>query len=262
MDGITVVLCSWKSFPMLYTCVESLRANSLENTNIKVVLNEYNRDSVNYLSDINIDFVACKDNRGTVAVDLLTPLLDSEYVVSINDDQIVNKGWDADLLNIYTDHYPCVPSVKCVEPEFTNNPMVIADNVGHILEILTRIKFEENCLNDKYKTHNLYGFNHPNLVRVSDWKKVGGYSCGLPYNFFGLGGYNNDDYFNYKLWKLYDEQLKFIVSGNSWVFHQVSFSGKRLPPEIKNYDSHAKFVELTGMTTKQFRDKLNWGQAV
>jgi len=259
---ITVVLCNWNNHQMLNRCIESLLDSITFNTEIKVVLNETSKESTNYLFDKKIDFVSLQTNYGCAAVDLLTPLINTEYVITINDDFLFPIGWQNDLVEIYKDKFPVVPCSSCVELENTFNPMVHLDNCGDILKEETLTLFRNNYVNGKYKRRNIYGYNHPSMFRTEDWRRVGGYSCGLPLDFFGPGGYCLDDYFNYRIWKLYNQQIDFVVSGNSCVYHHVSFSGKRLPPGIKNYDTNTKFVELTGMTVRHFREKLNWGKAI
>lgn len=262
---ITCVLCNWKSPDLLVICVEALKKSFTVDTDIKVVLNEYDKSSVEYLADNHIDFVATKTNQGAVGIDLITPLLDSEFVVSLNDDQLSPPseiGWQDNLLNLYGEFHPCVPCGLCVEPEFTSNPMVEVDDLGHILDTETYTKFADNCISHKYNRTNKLGYNHPNLVRTEDWKKVGGYSCGLDKSVFGVAGYQGDDWFYYNLWNLYQKKLKFIVDGKTPFYHQVSYTGKRLPSEIKNFDSHSRFVELTGMSTQQFRSVIGWGTEI
>ncbi len=259
---ITVVLCNWKHPNLLKVCVNSLLNSFTVPTEIKVVLNESNYESVTFLQAHGIDFVSLQENRGTVAVDLLTPLIKTPYVVTINDDQLIHPGWQDDLLLKVEKFYPCMVAVKCVEPEDTGNSMVTCDNLGHVLELQTYEKFIANTNQKKYQSDDVYGYNHPAILKTEDWKAVGGYSCGLAFDYFGLGGYCADDYFNYKIFELHKGNFRFIISGDSFAYHQVSFTGKRLPNEIKNYDAHSRFVELTGITTQQFRKSIDWGQKV
>lgn len=259
---VTVVLCNWKSPEMLKACLNSLLDSNTFSTDIKVVLNEGNKDSANYLIDNKIDFYYSKENLGCAAVDVLTKTVETPFICTVNDDMLFHYGWQDDLFKLYKEHYPCVPCSGCVELENTYNHMVQVDNCGDILLKETLNTFRNNYLNGKYFRENLLGYNHPSLIKTEDWKAVGGYSLNLPFNHFSKGGYCLDDAFNYKIWKLYNEQIKFIVSGKSFVYHYVSYSGKRLPSEIKNFDSHSKFVEIAGMSSNEFRQKLNWGQTL
>lgn len=259
---ITVVLCNWKSHDMLKACVNSLLTSFTVDTDIKVVLNESDKESINFLHDHNIDFVSSTKNLGCAAVDLVTPMVNSPYIITVNDDQLFSENWQNGLLELYKDFYPVVPCSTCVELEDTNNSMVEVDNLGDILSPETLIKFRINCNNGKYNRLNRYGYNHPALFKTSDWKAVGGYSLNIPFDTFGLGGYCLDDAFNYKIWKLYNESIKFVVSGNSFVYHYVSYTGKRLPAHIKNFNAHGEFLKISQMSTSAFRSKIKWGEVI
>jgi hypothetical protein len=140
--------------------------------------------------------------------------------------------------------------------------MVISDNCGHILEDNTYNEYIANCQSGKYYRKNRFGYQHPTLYSRYAWQSIGGYSCGLPFDYFGLAGYCLDDYFNYKMREYLGENTKFIVSGKSFCYHQISHTTKQLPPEVKNFDAHSKFVELTGQSTQEFRKSINWGQEI
>jgi hypothetical protein len=258
----SIVACNWKNTELLKVFIEGL-INSLSlKTEIYINLNEADQNSIEYLNEVGIKFVAHSDNKGTAAVDCLTPLLKSEWVSTINDDEIPYLGWQDSLKELVSRYWPCCPSVTCVEPEYTGNPMVIADNCGHILHKNTRSNFISQCDSGVYYRKNLFGYQHPTLYLTEAWKAIGGYSCGLPFDFFGLAGYCLDDYFNYKMKQFLGKDTKFIVAGDAFCYHQVSHTTKLLPSSIKNFDAHSKFVELTGISTQEFRQSINWSNSI
>lgn len=240
---------------MLKSCVTSL-TEAFEvggvDGDIKVVLNEANKPSVEFLQDKKIDFVALQENRGTLAIDYLTHLVNSEYTITINDDQIVAHNFFTRYFDMIKEYYPCSISSFCVEPAQTDNPLAIYDDLGHVSEKSTYEKFLHNVKNGKYDRQDMYGYVHPQMVKTNDWKLVGGY--GIQYiNDFGLAGYCADDYFSYRLWTAHDQKFKFIVNGKSFVYHQISATTNRLDKNVKHFNAHEGFVKFTGMNAEYFK---------
>jgi len=258
----SVVACNWNNAPLLERFIDNLLLSLSSLTEVYINLNEATEESIGILESRGVRYVVNLENLGTAAVDLLTPLISSPWVFTINDDQIPYFGWQEDLKKIAVNNWPCCASVTNIEPEFTNNPMVIADSLGHVLDLDTAIAFGNRCISGIYQGKNIRGYQHPTIYRTEVWKSVGGYSCGLPFDYFGLAGYCLDDYFNYKVHQYLGPATQFIVSGKSFCYHQVSNTTKRLPPNIKNFDAQSKFVELTGMTTQDFRNFIGWSQVV
>jgi GT2 family glycosyltransferase len=258
-----VVACNWKNAELLTIFIDNLLLSLSAPTEVYINLNEASEECIEILESRGVRYIANPNNLGTAAVDLLTPMLKAPWIFTINDDQIPYFGWQDNLRKIAADNWPCCASVTNIEPEFTNNPMVIADDsIGHILELETPKIFRSRCDSGVYHGNNIVGYQHPTIYRTDVWKSVGGYSCGLPFDYFGLAGYCLDDYFNYKVRQYLGPKTNFIVSGKSFCYHQVSNTTKRLPPNIKNFDAQSKFVELTGITTQTFRNSIGWGGAV
>lgn len=260
LPEVSVVACNWNNTPLLKVFINGLLNSLTVKTAIFINLNEASQESVDFLNEKEIKFVANEANLGTVAVDQLTHLVKSKWIITINDDEIPFIGWQDDLLSLAINCWPCCPSVTCVEPEFTGNSMVVANDCGHILEKDTPLKFNLACESGIFARHDRFGYQHPTLYITDIWKSLGGYSCGLPFDHFGLAGYCADDYFNYKMRQFLGERCDFVVSGRSFCYHQVSNTTKRLAPEIKNFDAHSKFVQLTGISTQQFRESIRWGK--
>ena len=258
----SVVFCNWKNHDLLVNFVESLLASLTVKTEIFANLNEASQESIDFLEQKGVRYVANKDNLGTAAVDQVTHLLTAETVATINDDEIPYFGWQTDLITLQHIFWPCCPSVTCVEPQHTGNNMVVADDCGHILDPATYTKYITRCQEGAYYRPSRLGYQHPTLYSTEAWKAIGGYSCGLPFDYFGLAGYCLDDYFNYKMKKYLGEDTKFIVSGSSFCYHQISHTTKQLPPEVKNFDAHSKFVQLAGQSTQEFRRSINWGKEI
>jgi len=262
-NKISCVLANWNNFGLLRQCVDAIKKSQTVDTQILVTLNEYNKQSIEYLSDIGVGFVANVENLGTAAVDMVTPMINGEYVACINDDETVSFGWDSKLISVIESEDNIIPSALCIEPQETGNPLVAVDNLGDVTDYKFYDRFNEQVRVGKYNRQSRRGYNHPNLVKVNDWKAIKGYSLGLPFDHFGLGGYGLDDCVNWALWNyIYDKNLSFIICGNVPVFHQVSQTTKRLSHDIKNIDIQQAFVSITGMTTHEFRRAIGWGQYI
>lgn len=253
MDKLTVLMCSWRSPAMLNKCLESLKASFTVSASIKVVLNEADEESVNVCLKHNVEFVKLNSNLGTLAVDCASSLINSEYVVNTNDDMLFFKGWDSDLISIIEENYPCSASCSLVEPFYSSNPVVYVDDLGRDLDAAYE-SFIKNCQDNKYSLDRKISYTHPIMVRFSDFAAVNGYSNGLDMRYHP--GYGLDDNFPWRLWKLYNEQFKFIASGKSFVYHLGSATNNKLAPDIKQRSGWNEFIQDAGFNIHEFRAKI------
>jgi hypothetical protein len=244
---------------MLKACIESLNKSFTVEASIKVVLNQGDKESAEYLSDSGIEFVRLNENYGTLAVDFAIPLFDAEYVVNTNDDMLFHPGWDSDLIGIIERNHPCSASCSLIEPVGTGNYVVKVDDLGDVENPETYQKFIDNWSQGKYKReHKKSSYTHPIMVKTSDWMKVGGYSSNFDMNFFP--GYSLDDSFPYRLWKLYGGAFKHIASNESVVYHGISRTNNKLSPEVKARSGWDYFIKQTGMNIHQFRVMIQCGK--
>lgn len=258
MKKITVLIASWKSPQMLDVCLTSLNKSFSTDSSVKIILNEGTQDleSLKVCNKHNVEFIVLNKNIGAPAVDYASHLIDSEYVTIGNDDFIFQYGWDQEMINIIEKYYPCSASCSLVEPINTNNPVTIVDDLGSILDPNTIIKFEENTKQNKYfRPNKIISYTHPITIKTSDYFKIRGYSDNFDIR-WSPNGYGLDDYAPYRLWKLHNENFKFIASNKYFVYHGISQTNKKVPKE-KHNDGWQYFYEKTGIIIPQFREKIH-----
>jgi hypothetical protein len=80
---------------------------------------------------------------------------------------------------------------------------------------------------------------------------VNGYSDGLDQVWIDNKGRALDDYFAYRLYKLHNNNFKFIKSNKSFVYHAVSLNSKKLNLNYGNSGVNA-FKDRAGIALKEF----------
>lgn len=251
---LNVVMCSWRSPELLKVCIPSLLDSFTVDASIKVVLNEGDKESIEFLSDNKIEFVNLNWNAGTLAVDFASSLLNAEYWMTTNDDMIFYKGFDQNLINIINEYYPASASCSLVEPFDSGNPVVIHDDLGEFTQ--ARDKFWENCKNKKYKFNKKHiSYTHPFMIKMEDYFKIGGYSDNLDFNWHP--GYGLDNFTPFRLWSMSNATYKFIASNKDFVYHKSSATNNKLAPEIKSRSGYSYFVQKTGMDFRTFNSWIN-----
>lgn len=261
---LLIVLCSWNYPKMLEACVDSLlKAKNSIDYDIAVVLNEGDKESMDFLREKNIYFFYSPKNHGVLAIDFLMPLiLFYEYVINSNDDMIFCKGFAEDVIALMeTDNY-CSVSLSLVENFGSGNHAVIIDKtLKSVLDKDSVDTFMENHKNGKYFFDHLkISYHHPICVRSTDWFGVGGYADNWNEKF--SSGYSMDDYFAYKLVIKHEGKKPPVLCNKSFVFHESSASMHRLPNEIRNNNNLDKFKEATEMDMMNFRSQIQCGRGI
>jgi len=251
-------LCSWQSPLLLKACIDSLLSSIDTNKDrIAVVLNDGDKESIEYLRDLKIPFIYNPENSGPLAIDFLKGYIErSEYFLNSNDDMIYHPGFLEDLIKIVDTYYPATASCGLIENFNSNNPAVIVDTKLLSFNEETIKLFLSKHREQEYSRPCITrGYNHPILCKSKDLLSVGGYSGDWDLNF--LSGYGRDDMFPYILWKSFNQQYKFLVSDNSVVFHLSSYTNHKLPNEYrKSHHNQDKFALLSGMSLSDFRKKI------
>ena len=89
---ISILICSWNNPHLLRVFIPNiLKSFSLDNE-LLLVLNQYDKESVDLCVQYGLEFVCLKENLGTMAVDYALPLIKGEYTVIGNDDMYFHKG--------------------------------------------------------------------------------------------------------------------------------------------------------------------------
>ncbi len=257
MKKLSVLIPSWKSADLLKVCLPSLQESFTEDSEVIVILNEADDDSIAVCRENKVKFISLDKNYGPMAVDFAKPFIEkSEYVGNWNTDMIAVPGFDKELCGIIDRNYPTTASCFLVEPHDTGgNPIVKTDNLGEFTNPNTKIQFLENYKNGKYRFPSpIISYTHPIVCRSSDFLKIGGYSNNFDMRY--LSGYGLDNLFPWKLKQL-NKDYKFITSNVFCVYHGISLTNRKLAPEIKNRSGWGEFIQDTGTNWQQFNAEIN-----
>jgi GT2 family glycosyltransferase len=257
-----VGLCSWNNPPLLKSCLSSLFLSmDLSKDGIAVVLNEADNESISFLLEHKVPFIAMPHNIGVLAIDCLIPFIqNSDYFLNTNDDMLFHPGFADDLISLIDKNYPASASCWLIENFFSDNPCVVVDDsLIDVYSSDTYAKFLSNHL--KYQPpHCIISYNHPICVKSKDFLAVGGYSGNWDWDF--VSGYGRDDMFAFMLFSLHQGNFKFICSNKSFVFHASSATMKRLPDSIRRQHNLDTFQRKTGMNIYQFREVTKWSNQI
>lgn len=261
---LLIGLCSWNNPNLLKGCIFSIiQSLDMGKDGIAVVLNEADRESIDFLLKLKIPFISLPENSGVLAIDYLKPFIEnSEYFLNTNDDMLFCLDFADDLIKIIEENYPSSSSCMLVENFQSNNPCVVVDtNLKSEISIETYNAFIAKHQNGIYEQKSkIISYCHPICVKSKDYLAIGGYSGNWDMTF--RSGYGRDDMFAYNLWKLHNFKFKHICSNKSFVFHASSATMKKLPQEIRNESNISNFKNQTGMSIHEFRQKINLGSYV
>lgn len=254
---LLIGLCSWNNPTLLRTCVDSiLRSLDLTKDGVAVVLNEADKESIDYLLDKKIPFVALPENRGVLAIDYLAPFVQNcDYFMNTNDDMIFQDGFAEAVVVVMKKNQPCSVSLGLVENFYSGNGCVVADeSLTDFFSEETQKTFLENARSGKYNLSNKFvGYMHPICITAQDYFRVGGYSGNWDMDF--VSGYARDDMFAFLLANAH-ESFKFIGLDTHHVFHASSATMKRLSSDIRSRHNQDIFSQKTGWHLGDFRDKI------
>lgn len=249
----TILIPTWNNLDFLQTCIESVRKNSSYRHQIVLFVNEGVDGTLEWVEQQDdISFCRSASNVGVCwALNALRPLVETDYMVYLNDDMYVCPEWDLELM-------------KAVDQQedkfFFLSSTVIEPLPSPFREVLAPYNygrnpddFDENKLLSDYKKipgNDWFGSTWPpNIVHKDIWDLVGGYSIE-----FSPGLYSDPD-FSMKLWQAGVRQFKGIDA--SRVYHFGSKSTKR----VKLNNGSRQFLFKWGITSSTFtRHMLFRGQ--
>ncbi len=242
----SLLIPSWNNLDYLKLCIGSIRKNSFYELQIIVIVNEGSDGSLEWVqSQKDIDFVYAKENIGICyALNAARSLIQSDYVVYINDDMYLLPNWDLALEKEITalGTKKFMLSATMVEPIDTGNKCVIVKDYGRDID-----SFKEDLLLQDYP--NLHKDNWsgstwpPNVVHVDVWDLVGGLSVEFS------PGMGSDPDFAKKLYEAGVRQFKGV--GASLVYHFGTKSTKR----VKKNDGRKTFLHKWGISQRDFSQK-------
>lgn len=238
----SILIPSWNNLEYLRLCIESIEKNSEFRHQIVVHINEGSDGTLEWVKEQGYDYVHSPENIGICyALNICRSLVETDYIVYMNDDMYVCPGWDLEFdrevkkagskFFFY--------SATMIEPDDTGNACVIVGDYGSS----TKDFREEDLLREftELEKEDWQGATWPpNIVHRDIWDLVGGYSTE-----FSPGMYSDPD-FTMKLWELGVRDIKGISAAR--VYHFGGKSTKRL----KRSRGKTIFLNKWGVTPGNF----------
>jgi len=249
-----ILLPCWKAPELLRVCVPSLLASSSKDSELIVILNEADPESIAYLDALGVKHIDHPENLNVSGLDLAIPYIKEQghrYVSVVSSDMLYSDGWDTALIDDVEANYPASASACLVEPIL--NGWDLYDSIDFFSSGAHEL-FVRNVQSGKYATKEDVRYNHPILCRTEDFLAINGYSDGMDMKWVDAQGRALDDWYAYRLYKLH-EGFKFINSKRAFVYHAVSLNTKKHPIP---YDGRGGqyFQSLTGMKVSEFYDVI------
>ena len=235
----SILIPSWNNLEYLKLCIESIRKNSFFKHQIIVHINEGKDGSKEWIAaQSDVDYTLSSNNMGVCyPLNLGRGLAKTEYIVYLNDDMYVCPNWDkalSDEIEAIGHNYFFLSSTA-IEPVHSTNCAILKDYGTDIKS------FKEKQLLEEYNSFPFEDWSGatwpPNIVHISVWDLVGGYSAD-----FSPGMYSDPD-FSMKLWKLGIRLFKGVSASRA--YHFGSKSTKRM---VKN-KGYYQFIIKWGFTS-------------
>lgn len=254
MNSLSVLMPSWRGPELLKVSIPAILRSFKGDSKLYVTLNDADDESIEICRANKVEFIALKDNWGTLGVDFFLPDLNCEAVGQINSDMIPSEGWDIEAVNMVKNGN-CSFSTQLVEPYGTSNPLVYVDNLGNFSHELEQ-NFQNNIKSGKYNRDSVVGYNHPIVTSLVDYKKVGGYSNNFDLRFKPLC-YALDDLFSYKLLAANNGNYQFYSSGKHFTYHCISATNNKIDKRYRDANNGMNhFSSDSGMDLWSFRNKI------
>lgn len=231
-------------------CVESIRKNSSFSHEILIFVNEGDDGTLDWVKDNGFKYLHSPSNVGVCwALNSLRALVETEYIVFINDDMYMCPGWDSSLFkeikNRPDNNWFLGSTTIQHQPNGRRPNTVLVRNYG-----TCPAEFDESGLLAEFSSLSIPDWrgpvNPPNIVHRDIWDLVGGYSVEL------TPGMASDPDFVAKLKIAGISYFKGV--GSSLCYHFISKTVSRV---VKN-DGGIQFLRKWGVTVRAFeRDVMD-----
>ena len=239
----SILIPTWNNLAFLQLCIASIRKNSAFDHQVIIHINEGTDGSLAWVKENGISYTYSKNNIGICwALNAMRSLVDTDYIVYLNDDMYVCPGWDTALLaeiNSLPDNRFCLSSTLIQPRKFWCSDVISPANFGE-----EPASFRENDLLQHYMDipHGDWSGSTwpPTVVHREIWDLTGGYSIE-----FSPGLYSDPD-FSAKLYLSGVRHFKGI--DKSRVYHFEARSTGR----VKKNKGSRQFLFKWGITSSSF----------
>lgn len=248
----SILIPTWNNLKYLQLCIESIEKNSTFEHQILIHINEGNDGTLNWVKEKGFTYTHSIENIGVcLALNGLRPLIETDYILYMNDDMYVCPEWDKFLweeIQFLSDNKFFISSTLIQSKSFFCKSVIAPADYGSSPD-----NFRENDLLNEYKDVSHFDWFGstwpPNVLHKDLWDLVGGYSIE-----FSPGMYSDPD-FSAKLWMVGVRYFKGI--SKSRVYHFEARSTSR----IKKNKGNIQFLFKWGITSASFmRNVLRRGK--
>jgi glycosyltransferase involved in cell wall biosynthesis len=243
----SLLIPTWNNLPFLKLCVKSIMGNSDFKHQIIVHINEGNDGTLDWVKENNLSYTYSTKNIGVCwSMNAMRTLVETDYMVFINDDMYVCPNWDSALFDEITSigHNLFYLSSTLLQPrKFWCKSVIGEANFG---EDVASFREKDLLLHYLDMPHTDWkGATWPPVVVHKDiWDLVGGYSIE-----FSPGLYSDPD-FSAKLYLAGVRHFKGI--NKSRVYHFEAKSTGR----VKRNKGSRQFLNKWGITASVFMKQI------
>jgi GT2 family glycosyltransferase/Flp pilus assembly protein TadD/predicted SAM-dependent methyltransferase len=207
---VSIMILNYSRLNDIKMCLDSIKRNTPERHEIIVVDNASNDGSIEYLRTVpEIVLVENKENIGCPpARAQMMSLARGDYVVFLDNDTIVSKGWIAKFIS----HMRNNPQIGILGPRsnYVSGPQIVKDvsykNVGEFEAFADR--FSEEHKGQLTPTNRLIGFCM--FIDRGVIEKIGSIDAS-----FGKFGFEDDDY----TWRAYVAGFRPAIAHDVFIHH-------------------------------------------
>lgn len=251
----SVCLCSWNDLEYLKILNRSLKRNTVLPYELIVHDNGSEDNTEQWLKENKIKYTRTPTNEGVAAVNYAVKQAKYDFIVDINADMYVMPGWDLAVLGQIRkfkkekiEKYTI--SACLIEPIGANSEYTIA-NHGTRADSFSEASLLGDFSSDviRFIKHNTTQYSHPIMMPKSLWDEFGGVDPGY------FPGYASDHDIAASAYKT--GCRNYIMLGNCLVYHFVSKTLGKLPPELRTHSGLDIFREKWGITVEDFRKRID-----
>jgi glycosyltransferase involved in cell wall biosynthesis len=188
----SILIPTWNNLPFLQLCIKSIRQNSAFSHQIIIHVNEGTDGTLDWVKENPFSYTYSKKNVGVCwSMNAMRSLVQTDYLVFLNDDMYVCPGWDSalsDEIEVLPDNRFYLSSTVIQPRKFWCRSVISPANFGEDVN-----NFRENDLLQHYKDLPHGDWKGatwpPAIIHRELWDLVGGYSIE-----FSPGLYSDPDF--------------------------------------------------------------------
>lgn len=263
---ITYLIPCWMSPELLTICIPSLIKSLTLPSQIIIILNEYDKKSVEICTHYGVEFITTHINYGPAGVDLALPMIRGEYVANVNSDMLFYPGWDKPIYEKLVSNKICTVSPILVEPQ-KNTPWIHFNPSGFSHEANKKFTqfIEQGGPNQQtaFGCGDRVSYNHPIFVHRDIHTLVGGYSNNFNKDWMErtlpkCRGLDND--YACRIWEKTSGTCKFIATWDSFVYHASNLNTAKIAENKPSAED--LFQKDHGMSTAEFDTKIKYWKLI